>query len=88
MILLHTANASLFVNTEKEIIVENTLLTKYIANGNAETHICLRRKKKWNYGLEYLQKLQKNCTNKSEMSHKFRPRTLEAKGRKVDTTSN
>lgn len=45
MILLHTANASLFVNTEEEIIVENTLLTKYIAKGNAETHICLRRKK-------------------------------------------
>lgn len=31
---------------------------------------------------------EKNCTNKSETNHKFRPRTLEAKGRKVDITSN
>lgn len=42
---------------------------------------------KWNYGLECLQKSQ-NSTNKSEMSHKFRPRTLEAKDRKADRISN
>lgn len=42
---------------------------------------------KWNYGLECLQKSQ-NSTNKSEMSHKFKPRTIEAKDRKVDRISN